>query len=75
MSITMDDLCEGLPGEFATYLMYTRSLQATTKPDYAYLLRLFSNLFVAQGFQYDNVFDWTEKLYHELQSTASTDET
>ncbi|OAQ59463.1 casein kinase I isoform delta [Pochonia chlamydosporia 170] len=75
MSTTIDDLCKGLPDEFATYLRYTRSLQPIKKPDYAYLLGLFHNLFVAQGFQYNNVFDWTEKLYHELQSTSSTDET
>lgn len=71
---TIDDLCKGLPDEFASYIMYTRSLQHATKPNYAFLLRLFNNLFVAQGFQYDNVFDWTEKLYHELQSTTSTNE-
>ncbi|GAB0137785.1 hypothetical protein EsDP_00006038 [Epichloe bromicola] len=75
MGTTIDDMCKGLPDEFATYMLYTRSLQHANKPNYAFLLRLFNNLFVAQGFQYDNVFDWTEKLYHELQTTTSTDET
>lgn len=62
ISTTTEDLCKGLPEEFAAYVMYARSLQPAEKPNYAYLLRLFNKLFIAQGFQYDNVFDWTEKI-------------
>ncbi|KAK9438322.1 casein kinase I isoform delta [Metarhizium brunneum] len=74
-STTIEDLCKGMPKEFVAYLKYTRSLQPAEKPNYAYLLGLFNKLFMAQGFTYDNVFDWTERLFHELQSTTSTDKT
>jgi hypothetical protein len=71
-------LCQGvLPDEFATYIDYTRSLGFGDKPDYAYLRGLFRRLFVREGFEYDNVFDWTEKRFNEIygkadQATSST---
>uniref|UniRef100_A0A0D3EI53 Protein kinase domain-containing protein n=1 Tax=Brassica oleracea var. oleracea TaxID=109376 RepID=A0A0D3EI53_BRAOL len=34
-------------------------LMITDKPDYAYLKRLFRELFIRQGFEFDYVFDWT----------------
>ncbi|KAL2256639.1 hypothetical protein VTK26DRAFT_1368 [Humicola hyalothermophila] len=62
-------LCDGfLPGEFATYINYTRGLAFDDKPDYSYLRQLFRRLFQAKGFKYDHVFDWTEKLFDEMQS-------
>jgi casein kinase 1 delta/casein kinase I family protein HRR25 len=62
-------LCNGfLPGEFAAYIDYTRRLDFNDKPDYSYLRRLFHRLFRAEGFEYDHVFDWTEKLFDEIQS-------
>nr|CAB78005.1 casein kinase I like protein [Arabidopsis thaliana]CAB82116.1 casein kinase I like protein [Arabidopsis thaliana] len=47
------------PIEFATYIHYCRSLRFDDKPDYAYLKRLFRDLFIREGFQFDFVFDWT----------------
>src|SRR5438094_447318 len=51
-------ICRGLPNEFATYLKYTRSLRFGGKPDYSYLRKIFRDLFVREGFQYDYDFDW-----------------
>ncbi|KAB5572200.1 casein kinase I isoform delta [Coniochaeta sp. 2T2.1] len=66
-SLSGKALCDGvLPGQFATYIDYTRSLGFDDKPDYLYLRRLFRRLFAAEGFQHDNVFDWTEKRFHEI---------
>lgn len=48
-------------GEFASYLNYCRSLRFEDKPDYAYLRKLFRDLFTKEGFQLDYVFDWTIK--------------
>ncbi|KAK4243484.1 casein kinase [Corynascus novoguineensis] len=59
MTTPTDFLCCGLPNEFATYLNYTRSLRFDENPDYTYLRRIFRNLFIREGFQYDYVFDWT----------------
>ena len=58
-TINTEDLCEGLPGEFAAYFDYIRSLDFDEKPDYSYLRRIFRDLFVREGFDYDHVFDWT----------------
>ncbi|KAH8676942.1 casein kinase I isoform delta [Ilyonectria robusta] len=65
MNIPVETLCQGLPREFETFINYTRSLGFKDKPDYAYLRHLFRRLYNSQGFQYDKVFDWTEKLFHE----------
>jgi len=65
MSTPVELLCKGFPSEFASYLNYTRSLRFDDKPDYAYLRKLFRDLFVREGFQYDYVFDWTILKYQE----------
>ncbi|PVU96720.1 hypothetical protein BB561_001010 [Smittium simulii] len=59
MSTTTENLCRGFPPEFHTYINYTRSLRFDDKPDYAYLKRLFRDLFVRTGLRYDYIFDWT----------------
>lgn len=66
--VSEEALCDGLPGEFAAYINYTRRLAFDDKPDYSYLRRLFHRLFQAKGFEYDHLFDWTEKLFDEVQS-------
>lgn len=45
MELPGEMLCEGLPGEFATYINYTRSLCIEDKPDYSYFRQLFRGLF------------------------------
>jgi casein kinase 1 delta/casein kinase I family protein HRR25 len=72
-STTGDALCEGvLPGEFAAYINYTRSLGFDDKPDYSRLRGAFCRRFRAEGFKYDNVFDWTVKRFNEIQSENSS---
>lgn len=58
MSTPIEDLCKGYPGEFPTFLLYSRSLRFEEKPDYSYTRQLFRNLFHRKGFTYDYVFDW-----------------
>ena len=65
MATPIEALCKSFPGEFATYLNYSRSLRFEDKPDYPYLKKLFRDLFVREGFQMDYVFDWTLKRIHE----------
>jgi serine/threonine protein kinase len=57
-STTIEQLCEGYPTEFMTYLQYCRSLRFTDKPDYDYLVKLFRDLFQRKGYKYDGIFDW-----------------
>ncbi len=54
-------LCKGFPAEFEKYLTYCRQLQFAEKPDYGYLKKLFKDLFVSQGYEYDYIYDWTVK--------------
>lgn len=59
MSTSTESLCKGYPVEFRSYFEYSRSLRFEDRPDYAYLKRLFKELFYRKGFQYDNLYDWT----------------
>lgn len=42
-------LCKSHPSEFASYFHYCRSLRFDDKPDYAYLKRIFRDLFIREG--------------------------
>ncbi|EPQ29067.1 uncharacterized protein PFL1_03356 [Pseudozyma flocculosa PF-1] len=59
MTTPTELLCRGFPSEMALYLNCCRSLRFDDKPDYSYLRKLFRDLFVREGFQYDYVFDWS----------------
>ncbi|KAF2208479.1 hypothetical protein CERZMDRAFT_48987 [Cercospora zeae-maydis SCOH1-5] len=65
MTTPTEVLCRGFPNEFAIYLNYARSLRFDDKPDYSYLRKIFRDLFVREGFQYDYVFDWTVYKYQK----------
>jgi serine/threonine protein kinase len=65
---TTEELCEGYPTEFRSYFEYCRSLRFEDRPDYAYLKCLFKELFCREGFQYDNMFDWTVLDLHQERS-------
>ena len=58
ISTSIDALCAGFPIEFHAYLTYCRNLQFQDKPDYSYLKRLFKDLFLKMGYNYDYVYDW-----------------
>lgn len=42
-------LCKGFPQEFVLYFQYVRAQRFEEKPDYAYLRRLFRDLFAKEG--------------------------
>lgn len=70
VSTSIEALCRGYPTEFASYFHYCRSLRFEDKPDYAYLKRIFRDLFIREGFQFDYVFDWTILKYQQSQIAA-----
>ncbi|XP_056851417.1 casein kinase 1-like protein 12 isoform X1 [Raphanus sativus] len=70
VSTSIESLCRGYPSEFASYFHYCRSLRFDDKPDYGYLKRIFRDLFIREGFQFDYVFDWTILKYQQSQLTA-----
>jgi hypothetical protein len=49
---------QGYPEEIATYLNYVRALRFDDKPDYAYLRKLFRDIYAREGYEYDHVYDW-----------------
>ncbi|XP_058073934.1 casein kinase 1-like protein 2 [Magnolia sinica] len=71
VSTSIEALCRGYPTEFASYFHYCRSLRFDDKPDYAYLKRIFRDLFIREGFQFDYVFDWTILKYQQSQIASA----
>uniref|UniRef100_A0A0G4HR05 Casein kinase I n=1 Tax=Chromera velia CCMP2878 TaxID=1169474 RepID=A0A0G4HR05_9ALVE len=69
MSTPIELLCKHFPFEFMTYLNYCRSLRFEDRPDYAYLRRLFKDLFFREGYMYDFIFDWTILNYDKRRTT------
>ncbi|CAF2041260.1 hypothetical protein HID58_033317 [Brassica napus] len=65
-------LCKSFPPEFTSYFLYVRSLRFEDKPDYPYLKRLFRDLFIREGYQFDYVFDWTILKYPQFGSSSSS---
>lgn len=58
-STSVENLCKHCPAVFASYLNYCRALRFEDRPDYAYLRRLFKDLFMREGFANDGLFDWS----------------
>ncbi|CAN6336595.1 unnamed protein product [Urochloa humidicola] len=71
IATSTEALCRGYPTEFASYFHYCRSLRFEDAPDYQYLKRLFRDLFIREGFQFDYVFDWTILKYQQSQMTSA----
>lgn len=67
VSTSFEALCQGYPTEFISYFKYCRSLRFDDKPSYAHLKEIFRDLFIREGFQFDNVFDWTILKYQQSQ--------
>ncbi|KAF3575074.1 hypothetical protein F2Q69_00060463 [Brassica cretica] len=70
VSTPIEVLCKSYPPEFVSYFQYCRSLRFEDKPDYSYLRRLFRDLFIREGYQFDYVFDWTALKHPQSSSTA-----
>jgi len=66
-SSSPDHLCGAYPSEFGTFLGYARALHFDSKPDYNHLHTLFHELFMQEGYQNDDVFDWC------IMTTAPSD--
>lgn len=62
----IEQLCEGFPEELATYLRYVRHIDFFEKPDYDYLIRLFTELFDSKGYSWDDKYDWTGQQFPSI---------
>ncbi|GMP90629.1 hypothetical protein CsSME_00041664 [Camellia sinensis var. sinensis] len=70
MLTPIEVLCKSYPSEFISYFHYCRSLRFEDKPDYSYLKRLFRDLFIREGYQFDHVFDWTILKYPQIGASS-----
>lgn len=53
-----DELCSGLPYEFAEYLNLVKQLQFNQEPEYSLYRKMFRDLFTRLGYIYDYKYDW-----------------
>ncbi|XP_057518856.1 casein kinase 1-like protein 10 [Amaranthus tricolor] len=72
MMTPIEVLCKSYPSEFVSYFHYCRSLHFEDKPDYSYLKRLFRDLFIREGYQFDYVLDWTMMKYPQIGGSSRT---
>ncbi|KAJ4955265.1 hypothetical protein NE237_012048 [Protea cynaroides] len=70
MLTPVEVLCKSYPSEFISYFHYCRSLRFEDKADYSYLKRLFRDLFIREGYQFDYVFDWTILKYPQIGANS-----
>ncbi|EPS74319.1 hypothetical protein M569_00434 [Genlisea aurea] len=70
MLTPIEVLCKSYPSEFISYFHYCRSLRFDDKPDYSYLKRLFRDLFIREGYQFDYIFDWTALKHPQMASSS-----
>ncbi|XP_017236835.1 casein kinase 1-like protein 3 isoform X1 [Daucus carota subsp. sativus] len=73
LATPIDVLCKSHPIEFASYFHYCHSLKFDMRPDYGFLKRLFRDLFTCEGYESDNVFDWTILKYQQSSKTNLMD--
>ena len=52
-------------------MKYCRSLKFNQKPDYAYIRKIFRELFLIRGHKYDGQFDWVIK-FPDLYTILNT---
>ena len=55
--INTENLYENLPQEFAIYFNHIYSLNFDEKSKYFYLRKIFRDLFVREGFDYNHVYN------------------
>lgn len=58
LATSVEELCQGHPIEFATYINICRSYKFDETPNYEVLKNLIKGLFRRCAFTYDYVFDW-----------------
>lgn len=74
-STSVETLCKGYPAVFASYLNYCRALRFEDRPDYAYLRRLFKDLFMREGFVNNGMFDWSQPVGQSSEPPEAVAET
>lgn len=58
LATSIEELCQGHPIAFATFINYCRGLKFDESPNYDVPRGLIKELFINSGYAYDFVFDW-----------------
>ena len=58
ISISAEQLCEGLPNEIKEFFLYSKHLNFEQEPNYKYCYSLFNNVLIKNGFSNDLIFSW-----------------
>ncbi len=70
--VSIAQLCQGCPSQFAEFLAYTRSLKFDAKPDIPYLRKLFRDLYHAQNCgAIPKLWDW-DGMDNDYNSTSGS---
>jgi len=59
ISTPLNVLCKDLPEEFQQYMTYCRGMKFNQRPDYRYIIRIFKQLALKQGIEYNSIYDWS----------------
>jgi len=65
-TISVAELCHGLPKEFELYMESVRRLSANEHPAYAEYRKMFRDLFTSLGYVYDHKYDWMKSVTSHL---------
>lgn len=55
-----EDLCAGIPSEFAQFLTMVKKLKFEEQPEYSKYKQMFRDLLLKSGFSYDYKYDWVK---------------
>ncbi len=58
LNTSVETLCHGFPDEFANYITMCKKLKFDEKPDYGLMRKIFRDLFIRKGYEYDYIYDW-----------------
>lgn len=72
--MSLEELCCGLPEEFAKYLKIVRQMKFGEQPRYSELRQMFRDLFMKMGYVFDCKYDWcgdvdSESVYSEEENS------
>lgn len=60
--LSLEEVCEGLPGEFLRYMQHCKSLKFEEEPDYKGMKMMFRDLFFKLDLNWDFVFEWNKEV-------------
>lgn len=69
-NVTIEQLCKNCPAEFVRYLKYCRQLKFADQPDYAYLKKLFTDLYHRNNFDKQKQFEWLTSIGRTVSTAA-----